>query len=53
MAMTKAQLKYTAAIVCSLVIGGLATAAISRLTALTHRLKPSQPSVKCSTGTIR
>lgn len=39
MAMTKAQLKYTAAIVCSLVIGGLATAAISRLTAPDAQVK--------------
>ncbi|MDA8487210.1 efflux RND transporter periplasmic adaptor subunit [Kluyvera sp. Awk 3] len=37
--MTKAQLKYTAAIVCSLVIGGLATAAISRLTAPDAQVK--------------
>ena len=39
MAMTKAQLKYSAAIVCSLLIGGLATAAISRLTAPDAQVK--------------
>lgn len=39
MAMTKAQLKYSAAIVCSLLIGGLATAAISRLMATDAQVK--------------
>lgn len=41
MAMTKAQLKYTAAIVCSLIVGGLAASAIGRLAAPGEQAKAS------------